>query len=677
MAKIDTSFNNFARGQIDHDMMGRYDLPIYTSGADIVENFITNFKGNAIYRTGFETIFLFQDCAFVEFKFNKEQQYICVFFNLKVRFLSYASDGTFGWVESSPSVILEVTTPYDLAESKELDTAQKDDVMYVVHELFAPRKLTRVSATSFTVATYSRTVDPFTGSGLFPSVVAFHKNRLWFAAPTTKITTLYATVLGAFDDHTLVTISATTAIEVTLADISQKIEWLFSGENSLIVGSSDAIVTVNGGVAGVAITAGIIDPSLTTAEPCNSAKPFRKDGLIFYMSVDGRSMQFFEFDLLKEAFISDDANFISYDITAGGITKLRWKKDKNDLIFGVNAGADGDLISCNFNKKEKVIGWHANKTEGQFLDTAVITDNSGKQQLFALSLRNSAYYIERQGEYNEFKNRAQFFTGKTAANKAADNVAYARFVAEQMKECIHLDQALTVNNLQEQLGTYDSGAGTFTDTDGIFVSGDVGKHIVYKTITGYESGRLEITARNSSTEVDVDVLQTPTSATSSTWYLTFSSISGLSDYNGTTVGIVTDGGFLNDFAISGGVQALGKQVTHAVVGYRYKGIIKSFSLGFQIQGLNTQRMMKAISEFGVRCVNTAGLEVGSSLYSLEAVQELTQDDVNYLPAMPIDGTKFVSLSDDNEQDKFFYLVQDVPLPAVVTTAIITANYTIA
>ena len=44
MAKIDTSYNNFARGQIDHDMMGRYDLPIYRSGADLVENFITNFK---------------------------------------------------------------------------------------------------------------------------------------------------------------------------------------------------------------------------------------------------------------------------------------------------------------------------------------------------------------------------------------------------------------------------------------------------------------------------------------------------------------------------------------------------------------------------------------------------------------------------------------------------------
>ena len=152
--------------------------------------------------------------------------------------------------------------------------------------------------------------------------------------------------------------------------------------------------------------------------------------------------------------------------------------------------------------------------------------------------------------------------------------------------------------------------------------------------------------------------------------------SGLTSYNGTTASVVADGGYLTDFAISGGTQALGKQVTHAVVGYKYKGIIKSFSLGFQIQGVNTQRMEKAISEVGVRCVASAGLEIGSSLYHLEPVQELTQDDINYLPPLPIDGTKFVQFSDDNERDKFFYLVQDDPLPATITTAIITANYTL-
>lgn len=676
MAKVDTSFNNFARGKIDHDMMGRYDLPIYQSGADIVQNFETNFKGNAIYRTGFEEMFLFQDCAFIEFKFNKEQQYLCVFYNTLVRFLSYDSSGGFGWVLDGSSSILEVTTPYSLAESKELDWAQKNDVMYLTHNAYEPRKLTRASATSFTVATYTRTNNPFTGSTLYPARVCFHKGRLYFAAPTSKITTIYASVTGSYDDHTTSPVSATSALEFTIAEISQEIEWLFSGDNSLIVGASDGIVAVNGGSVGTAITADTIEADLTSAEPCNGARPFRKDGLIFYMSLDGRRLQYFEYDLLKEAFASQDANFISYDVTKGKVSKLRWVKARSDLIFGLKDNSDGDIISCNFQKEEKIIGWHEHKTNGVFQDIGSITDNDGKQQLFTLTLRNSNYYIERQADRVEFVERANFFTGKTDDDRAADELAYKRFVAEQLKQCIYLDQASTISNLQDQAGTYDSGAGTFTDTDGIFVSGDVGKHIVYKTETGYESGRFEITAVNSANEVDVTVLQTPTANSYDSWYLSFDTISGLTNYNGTTVSVVSDGGYLTDYAISGGSQDLGKQVTHAVVGYKYKGIIKSFSLGFEINGLNTQRMMKAISEFGVRCVSTAGLEVGSSLYKLEAVQELTQDDVNYLPPVPIDGTKFISFSDDNQRDKFFYLVQDSPLPAVVTTAIVTANYTV-
>lgn len=757
MTKVDTSFNNFARGRIDHDMMGRYDLPIYYSGNDLVENFITNFKGNAIYRAGFEKLFLFEDCFFVEFKFNKEQQYLCVFFNTKIRFLTYASDGTFGFVESSPSVILEITTPYTLAESKTITATQNDDVMIVTVKGIEPHKLIRTSATNFTFNVFARKLDPFvltndstttitnvtqateavvsvTGhpyvagdrvtfadivgmtelntftarvvadltantfsidvdttefssyssagtaalvlTGDFPKLCLFYKARLYYGATPLKITTIFGSETGLFDEFVLTPVDDTSAVIFTLADISQELEWLFPGDNSLIVGASDGIVAVNGGEVGKPITADTVEATTTSADPCNSAYPVKKDGLIFYVGIDGRNMYYFEWDLLKEAFSADDANFVSYDITLGGITKLRFKKDRNDLIFAIMGGTTGNMLSCNFNIKEQIIGWHDNTTDGTFQDHAVITDNDGKPQLFALSLREGSFHIERQGEYVEFKNRVNFFTGKTQAEELADDIAYNRFVAEQLKECIYVDNATIFNNLQEQLGTFDSGAGTFTDTDGIFVAGDVDKHIVYKTVTGLESGRFLITAVNSANEVDVDVLQTPTASTSSTWYLSFNTVSGLADYNGTTVRVIADGGFLDDFAVSGGSISFNKQITHIVLGYKYKGIIKSFSLGFQAQGINSQRTMKALSEFGVRCVATAGLEVGASLYKLEKVQELSQDDINYLPPIPIDGTKYVSFSDDNEKDKFFFLVQDLPLPATVTTVIITGNYTL-
>lgn len=751
--RVDVAYNNFARAKIDHDMSGRFDLPVYQNSLDLCECFITNFKGNAIYRSGFESMELHEDCEMVEFKFNNQQQYILLFYNTKIRFLSYDSNGDFGWVLNTGTP-LEVTTPYTLAQSHELGYTQNNDVMYVTHKDFEPYKLTRTAADTFTFVVFARKLDPFpltwaatkaitgisqatagvvtcvahgysTGdrvlfagivgmtqlntytatvtnltantfsidvdttaftawssggtaakvlTGDYPRWCLFYKGRLYYASTRLRITKVFGSNTGLYDDFTLTPVTDTTAVIFVLSDISQAIEWLFPGDNSLIVGASDGIVAVNGGAVNEPITAATVEATLTSAPPCNGAYPLKKDGLIFYVGIDGRNMYYFKYDLLTEAFTAQDANFLSYDITQGGMQKIRWKKDRNDLIFATMDNDDMTLLSCNFNEGEKIVGWHEHPTEGEFHDQAVITDNNGAPQLFVLAKRGSAYYIERQAPYIEFKQRVKFFTGTTDDEKLADTIAHNRYIAEQLRDCIFLDGALTITGLQDNALTFD-GTDTIDVTSAIFTVDDVDKHITYKSVTGYESGRFQITEYFSPTRVFVDVLQTPTTNTSDEWYLSFSEItSGLSQFNGTSVAVVADGGFLDDFDISGGAVDLGKQVNSAVIGYKYKGILKSFSLGFQIQALNTQATMKAICEFGVRCVSTAGLEVGSSLYKLEPVQELTPDNINYLPPTPIDGTKFIQYTDDHEQDKYFYAVQDLPLPANITCIALRADY---
>ena len=835
--KILTPYHNFSRARLDHDLMGRFDLPIYNTGADAFDNAISNFKGNAIYRSGYESMVVFQDCVFAEFKFNNQQQYIIVMYNTKFRFLSYDVSGNFGWVLDSGGVNpLEVTTPYSLDECREVDYSQNDDVMVFTHKSYAPRKLTRLSANSFSFSTFPRTADPFinletatvitaitqanpavvtsaahgyvTGDKVYitavvgmeqvndliftitrltantysldstdstaydayvsggtaqrikstaitnitqanPAVVTsaahtlttgdivtiygvvgmtqvnggtftvdvintssfqlrgvnstgytayssggrvreiedypanclFYKGRLYYANTTLRVTTIFASVSGSYDNFTTTPVDDASALVFTVTDISQEIEWLFPGDNSLIVGATDGIVAVNGGSVGAPITAGTVSSKPTSAPPCNSVYPLSKDGLIFYVSREGRNLYYFRYDLLTESFLAEDANFVSYDITNGGITRIKWKKDRNDLVQCITG--DGRMLAMNFNAGEKIIGWSSHNTEGTFLDECVITDQSGAPQLFALVLRGSSYYIERQAAYVEFKQRSEFFTEydeeddtDAAASELADDDAHMRYVAEQLKSCIYLDNAMTVSNLKSNLITYSSGAGTITATSGVFVVGDVGKHIVYKTATGYEYGRFQITAYTSSTVVSVTVLQTPTSNTYTDWYLTFNSLSGLSQFNGMTVGIVTDGGYYGDETISGGVLTLDKQVTHAVIGYKYRMVVKSFCLGFQLRADNSQARMKAINEFFVRCVSSAGGKVGSSPYRLQRVQELGNDDLNYLPPMPIDGTKQVSFSDDHQADKFFYLIQDEPLPFQVANVMINASHSV-
>jgi len=57
--------------------------------------------------------------------------------------------------------VYEIDTPYVEADLKELQFAQKADLMYIAHPNYAPRKLIRSGDASWALSTYIRTDDPF------------------------------------------------------------------------------------------------------------------------------------------------------------------------------------------------------------------------------------------------------------------------------------------------------------------------------------------------------------------------------------------------------------------------------------------------------------------------------------------------------------------------------------
>ncbi len=750
-----TAFNNFSRGQLDQDMDGRFDLPIYSAGATNFENWISNFKGNAIYRSGFEHQLDFQDSALMEFKFSQNQNYLMVGYASKIRFASFDSNNDFGWVLNGGSPF-EVDTPYNLAEIKEIANraayTQNFDSMIFTKTGYEPYELTRTAANDFTFRPFARKDDPFpltwqaaktilgitqaaeasvnitshsysvndrvkieavvgmtevndwtatvievvdannfkididttdsaayTSGGTtekvltgdYPDTCLYFKGRLYYGGTGLKITTIWASESGEFKVHTIPsTVLAESALEFTIAELDSRIEWLARGQNSLLVGTANDIVPVHGSTVGEAITAETIDTTSTDATGTSSAQPLTKDGFLFYVTNDGRQLQYFNYDILSESFDAENANVLARDITKGNMTKVRYVKTREDLIYALRG--DNELLTCNFNKKENIIGWHNHSSTGTFHDIASISDNNGVEQLFVLAQYNSAYYIERQAEYVEFSKRKNFFTDV----EATDKEAYYRKVAEEMKNNIYVDNAFMYNDIRTTTLTYDSGAGTITASGASFVAGNVDRHISFRTDTGYESGRFKITGFTSTTVVDVEVLVTPTETVWSDWYMSFNSVSSLTRFNGTAVSVVADGGYLDDFDVSGGTIALSTEATHVVLGYGYRGTIESFALGFQVQTQNTQAMFKAISRVGLRCHDTAGGRFGGSNYRLEEVQTLTQADINYLPPLPINKTKFVDLVDDHEVDKTFSIVQDKPLPMTVTAVMLEGSYAV-
>lgn len=656
---------------MDSNLKGRFDLPIFSSGAERFVNFISNFQGNALYRPGSEYLEDLFDCNMIEFKFNYQQNYLILAYNTKFRFMTYDINGNFGYVMDGANP-LEVTTPYSLAQSKEVQVAQNADVMYFVHPSFAPYKLTRTSATSFTFATFSRTSDPFTGANKYPSCVTFHRGRLFYANSNEKPTTVWGSKAGDYDNFTAGS-NDDDAVTVTLAEITEEIRWLFPAVNSLVAGSSEGLCTIHGADVSDPITPTSVEAPKVNAEGCDGSIPLIKDGVVFYLSLTGRRLYSFSYDLLTENFVSDDANVVSYDITQGGISQIKRIKTKHDLIFSVRA--DGKMVSTNINLTEKVVSWHLHETDGLIKRIATITDNNGYPHLFLLVLRGSAYSLEVLSTYTDFPIRSDFYTGDDPDDIETDDIAYAYKVADKLQECNFLDSMLSYEDLKSNVITYSPTAHTITATSSAFSSGDIGKYIFYKTSTGYEHGRFEITGYTSSTVVTVTELNgAPTSNTYTDWYLSFSKVSGLTIFEGKEVSVVANGGYLGDFTVASGAIDLGTDVHTVKIGLKYTGEIKTFDLGFYVQGTNTQTTAKSVYEIILRLVNSSGGLVGTSKYKMASVQLCDTDGMWGLPALPIDGDERRTIADDTKRNKVVFIQQKKPMHFEVCGLFVNAKY---
>lgn len=210
MPKASPAQTAFNAGEISPRVYGRVDFGKYTSAVKRMENFKPLVQGPARRRSGTRFVAAVKDSSkrawLVRFVFNVDQVYVIEFGHLYVRFYTnhgqltpagsptwdiaatYAADDyvTYSGLtyralrttvgdqpDISPSdwvaaTIYELTSPYSEADlvaedgSFKLSYVQSGDVVYLAHPDYAPRKLSRVSALSWTLGLIAFTNGPFT-----------------------------------------------------------------------------------------------------------------------------------------------------------------------------------------------------------------------------------------------------------------------------------------------------------------------------------------------------------------------------------------------------------------------------------------------------------------------------------------------------------------------------------
>ena len=151
------SIVSFNAGELTPKVDARSDIAKYKSGCRTLENMIALIYGPAERRPGTKYI---ETCGGIArvmpFIYSNSIAYIVLMEDLKFYF--YYNGGQ---VLNGASTRLTLVTPYLKADLFEVQYKQSNDVMWLVHGDYQPRKLTRTSATLFALSAITFTNGPF------------------------------------------------------------------------------------------------------------------------------------------------------------------------------------------------------------------------------------------------------------------------------------------------------------------------------------------------------------------------------------------------------------------------------------------------------------------------------------------------------------------------------------
>lgn len=156
---VTSIINAFNSGELSPMTEGRTDIRKYYSGCRTLENMYVLPYGGVSKRPGTYYVASAKSgsvrCRVIPFEYSTTQAYIIEAGNLYMRF--YRNGGQI-LDAGSP---YEIVTPYLTADLLELQFIQSADVMYIVHNDYAPRKLTRTGHTAWTLTEADFQRGPF------------------------------------------------------------------------------------------------------------------------------------------------------------------------------------------------------------------------------------------------------------------------------------------------------------------------------------------------------------------------------------------------------------------------------------------------------------------------------------------------------------------------------------
>jgi hypothetical protein len=681
MVRTSIPRNNFSSGIISQQLSGRFDLPTFANGVSFLENFNINLNGSLSKRTGFEIAGknnTTENSFFFKFVFNQEQVYLLEFREKYFLLWLHTADDKLVLYNNGQ----HFSHPYALKDLENVKTSQNHDVIYFTHQNYYPQTLTRTYNTTdgtisfkfanVVIAGGTGTQNPLSIDG-YPSSCLFFQNRMFYGGFQRSVNKIWASDTGYYNSFTTNRSNRDDIMDIdgfnfVLTELSLPILWLTATINGIVLGSS-------GGIALLRSESGSMTPFSFTCkvvndDGANSKNPIIVGTTLIYIDNTLLRLKAINYSLNTDSYEATNLNILCPELINSNIKKIIYQQDENDYIYVLTE--DGNIFYLLYSSLENFYSWGKIKTEFKVNYIEILERFIGGTNMFIIDEKNN---IMRKSFNQILKKEEDFLTLSTSQNNLHE--LYYDYIDEVINNYNYLDLStdyyyyndtitLTYNkdyeNEQGEFGTIIAFGDAFTLDE---------EELVSMTIRNRKTGGkgdFEIRKKISNSQIEVKVISKAISSNEITqWSFQKNvlDVDGSIYYNGNDFTIFGDGFYYKNINIvNGKIQLpLGIYIGHFKIGYNYIAILKTMNLGGMIDMSNTMIMKKNILKVYFRLYNSWGGQFGTDYYNLRTINFMKNDFARYGEAYTLEDYDVkMDMSDKWENNKYYFLVNDVPYP---------------
>jgi len=230
----------------------------------------------------------------------------------------------------------------------------------------------------------------------WPRAICFYQNRLCLAGTAYQPNGFWTSQSGDYENMKASTLDNGAIVYEVGSAKQNPILWL-QDKSGIIAGTSGSLIRIASQSNNTTLTPASIGSEIQTTGGTCSIQAQLVDDSIVYVDRGKRIVRSMDYDLQSDGFVSPELTVLAEHITDPNLLEMAVQHRPDTIVWFIKG--DGDMVSLTYNKKQSVLAWANQTTDGDFESVAVVPNLTNEDEVWVVVKRtidgNDVRYIEQ------------------------------------------------------------------------------------------------------------------------------------------------------------------------------------------------------------------------------------------------------------------------------------------